>query len=93
MGIVLDPAKRFLFHPNEEILEEYVLHRLPEMLTASVEEHLLVCHGCQDAVADTDDFVTAMKVVANQQASRQASQPAQLAHTMDESPSQASPTE
>ena len=90
MGIVLDPAKGFLLHPTEEILEEYVLHRLPETLTARVEEHLLYCHGCQDTVTETDEFVAAMKVAANQPARQPASQ---LAHTMDEPPSQASPTE
>jgi hypothetical protein len=90
MGIVLDPSKVFSLHPNEEILEEYVLHRLPEILTAQVEEHLLHCHRCQDAVAETDEFVAALKVVANQPACELGSQ---LAHTMDEPPSQASPTE
>ncbi len=68
MGIVLDPTKCFLPHPNEEILEEYVLHRLPEALAAPIEEHLLICHRCQDAVAATNQFVAAMKVAASQPA-------------------------
>ena len=54
MGIVLDPTKCLPSHPSEEILEEYAFHRLPEALAAQVEEHLLICHSCQDAVAETD---------------------------------------
>jgi hypothetical protein len=61
MGIVLDPNKCFASHPSEEILEEYVFHRLPEALTAQVEEHLLICHSCQDAVQETDGFVFDLK--------------------------------
>jgi hypothetical protein len=68
MGIVLDPTKCFLPHPNEEILEEYVLHRLPETLAAQVEEHLLICHSCQDAVATTDRFIATLKVSTSQPA-------------------------
>src|ERR1700733_4111585 len=70
MGIVLDPTQCFLPHPNEEILEEYALHRLPETLAAQVEEHLLICHSCQDAVATTDQFVATLKVAASQPAPR-----------------------
>jgi len=66
MGIVLDPIKCFPSHPSEEILEEYVFHRLPGVLVAQVEEHLLICESCQDAVAETDRFVSAMRT-ANEQ--------------------------
>jgi hypothetical protein len=61
MGIVLQPITSCLPHPDEEVLEAYVLHRLPEALTAPVEEHLLICHRCQDAVAAIDQFVASMK--------------------------------
>jgi hypothetical protein len=61
MGIVLDPTKCFASHPSEEFLEEYVFHRLPEVLTTQVEEHLLICHSCQDAVGETDGFVFDLK--------------------------------
>lgn len=64
MGIVLDPNKCCLSHPNEEILEEYAFHRLPEGLAAQVEEHLLICHTCQDALAETDRFVSALRAAA-----------------------------
>jgi hypothetical protein len=70
MGIVLDPTKCFVLHPNEEILEEYALHRLPEALAAPVEEHLLICPSCQEAVAENDQFVAALKAAASQPISR-----------------------
>jgi hypothetical protein len=68
MGIVLDSTKRFLHHPNEEVLEDYALCRLPEALAAPVEEHLLTCHRCQDAVVEADEFVAAMRLAASQPA-------------------------
>jgi len=68
MGIVPDPTKRFVVHPNEEILEEYALHRLPYALTPQVEEHLLLCESCRGTVAGTDAFVAAMKIAADQPA-------------------------
>src|SRR5512135_1844813 len=68
MGIVLDPIKCFLSHPSEEILEEYVLGRLPDVLTAQVEEHLLICQDCQEAIRETDQFVAAFKAAAVQPA-------------------------
>ncbi len=64
MGIPVDSTKNFPSHPSEEILEEYVFHRLPEALAAQVEEHLLICPDCQDAVAETDRFVSALKAAA-----------------------------
>ena len=64
MGIPVDLTKSFPFHPTEEILEEYVFERLPEPLVAQVEEHLLICHSCQDAVVEIDRFVPAFKIAA-----------------------------
>jgi hypothetical protein len=66
MGIVLDPIKCFPAHPSDEILEEYGFHRLPEALSAQVEEHLLICPRCQDGVTETDRFVSALKVAVKQ---------------------------
>ena len=63
MGIVLYPTK-FPLHPTEEILEEYVFDRLPEELTAPIEEHLLICPICQDAIVDTDRFVSDLTLAA-----------------------------
>ena len=63
---MLDLSQGAVSHPSKEILEEYVFHRLPEALAAPVEEHLLICHPCQDALAATDDFVSAMKYAAKE---------------------------
>jgi hypothetical protein len=61
MGIVLHPMTWSLSHPAEDILEAYVLRRLPDALAAPLEEHLLICHRCQDAVAALDQFVASMR--------------------------------
>jgi hypothetical protein len=61
MGILQDLNRCFPPHPTEEILEEFAFDRLPEVLAVQVEEHLLICPGCQDAVAETDAFVCALK--------------------------------
>jgi hypothetical protein len=68
MGILPDLNRCFPSHPSEEILEEYVLNRLPEARTAQVEEHLLICQSCRDTVAETDSFMSALKVAARQPA-------------------------
>jgi hypothetical protein len=61
MGIPVDPSRHFPAHPSDEILEEYGFRRLPEALTSQVEEHLLICPICQDAVTETDQFVAALR--------------------------------
>src|SRR5450755_3459715 len=66
MGIVLDPTKWSPSHPSEEVLDEYALNRLPEAVAAPIEEHLLICHSCQDALYVTEQFVSALKVEADQ---------------------------
>jgi hypothetical protein len=66
MGILLDPIQRIPSHPSEELLEEYVFHRLPEAAAAQIEEHLLLCPRCQDSVGDTDRFVSALRLAAKQ---------------------------
>jgi hypothetical protein len=64
MGTLVDPLTCFPSHPSEEVLEEYLFHRPPEALIAQVEEHLLVCHSCQDALEETERFVSDLKVAA-----------------------------
>jgi putative zinc finger protein len=63
-------TKRFPPHPAEELLEEYVLHRLPEQRAAEVEEHLLVCESCREAIRELDLFVATMKVAVAPPATR-----------------------
>jgi hypothetical protein len=48
-------------HPSEDLLEEYALRRLNEEQSAPIEEHLLVCSACQEALAEIDDYVLVMK--------------------------------
>jgi hypothetical protein len=48
-------------HPNDDVWEEYVYGRLSEGNEAAVEEHLLVCGRCQDALAGVDEFIGLMK--------------------------------
>jgi hypothetical protein len=51
----------FDHHPSDAVLEEYALSRLSEPACAAVEEHLLVCEGCQISVQQADEYVRLMK--------------------------------
>ena len=48
-------------HIQEELLERYSLGKLAEDESASLEEHLLICHSCQDRLAETDEFVRTIR--------------------------------
>lgn len=63
-------TQRFPIHPSEEHLEEYLLHRLPDEHATGVEEHLLICEPCQEAVRDLETFLTTMKAAATEPAKR-----------------------
>ena len=60
----MDLTKHFLSHPTEDVLEEYVFHHLPTLPMAQVEEHLLVCESCREALHKIDEFVWTMKASA-----------------------------
>lgn len=49
--------KEFTFqsHPSEDLLEEYAFRRLREEEIAPLEEHLIFCSGCQEALAEIDE--------------------------------------
>ena len=50
------------WHPSEELLDEYVRRALSsEDAIAFVEEHLLMCERCREAVRETDDLVNALR--------------------------------
>ncbi len=51
-------------HIDEETLECYALGRLCEDEAAPVEEHLLVCHSCQDGLAAADEYIRAVRAAA-----------------------------
>lgn len=55
------PTKIMNSHLSEDALELYSLGRLAESELDGVEEHLLVCSHCQDRLAETDDFVKAVR--------------------------------
>jgi hypothetical protein len=55
------PVTSVSAHPSQDVLEEYVFHRLSETGVAAVEEHILICEKCQDALRDLDEFVLAMR--------------------------------
>jgi len=48
-------------HPSPEVLEKYLLNRLDENESATVEQHLLGCSDCVDAAKGLDDYVRAMR--------------------------------
>ena len=50
------------WHPSEELLDEYVrLTLASEDAIEFVEEHLLMCERCREAVSETDDLVNALR--------------------------------
>jgi hypothetical protein len=44
-------------HVADDVLESYLLQRLPEAELAAVEEHLLVCEKCQLQAEETEEFI------------------------------------
>jgi anti-sigma factor ChrR (cupin superfamily) len=49
-------------HIDDETLERYAMKQLPETEAAPVEEHLLVCHHCQDRLAEIDRLLAALRM-------------------------------
>jgi anti-sigma factor RsiW len=58
-------------HPEEELLERYAMGRLAEPQLGEVEEHLLICQGCQERL----DEATAYTAILRQAAANVAAQP------------------
>lgn len=52
-------------HALDEVLEEYALNRLSPDQNAELEEHLLVCHACQDRLRETEEFIEATRIAAS----------------------------
>ncbi len=48
-------------HCDEQSLEEYCLGILSEQRNAAVEDHLLVCDECRDALATQSEFIQCLK--------------------------------
>jgi anti-sigma factor RsiW len=53
-------------HLTEDIVELYSMGRLSEVENEKVEEHLLVCHACQDLLTETDEFVAAARTATHE---------------------------
>ncbi|MGJ5813669.1 hypothetical protein [Paludibaculum fermentans] len=48
-------------HIAEDSFEQYSMGTLEDSQLAPLEEHLLVCHECQDRLKTTDEFVATMR--------------------------------
>jgi hypothetical protein len=59
----LDLKLHFAAHPTEEVLEAYALKRLDAERIPSLENHLLACEACQDALAEVDELIATMKLM------------------------------
>ncbi len=59
-------------HLADDLLERYVMHRLPEMEVESVEEHLLACPACQNQTVETENYVFAAKAALREVARKPA---------------------
>jgi anti-sigma factor RsiW len=51
---------------REEDLERYAMGRLPASALLDFELHLLVCERCQDAMAEMNAFVVAMRAACQE---------------------------
>ncbi len=51
-------------HISDQALEEYSRGAVRDAEAERLEEHLLICPGCQDRLAETDEFVKAMRDAA-----------------------------
>jgi hypothetical protein len=51
-------------HPSDEQIERYSMGTLADEELAQFEQHYLICHTCQDRVAESDSYTAAMKAAA-----------------------------
>ena len=59
MSVAVLPT--FHVHPTEDLLEEYIFGRLPDLALSTLEDHLLICSSCQSTLAELDDYIRAAK--------------------------------
>jgi hypothetical protein len=60
-------------HIDPDKLELYALGRLTETEVGAIEEHLLVCHQCQDELEQIDSDIAHLKDVLKRQKSQNGS--------------------
>jgi len=53
-------------HIDEDTLERYLLGTVPAGLIPEVEEHLLFCSACQTTLVETEEFISAFRLAAEQ---------------------------
>jgi hypothetical protein len=53
----------------EEIAESYCMEKFDHSQRIALEEHYLACERCRSIVANTDQFIRAMKIAAQRLAS------------------------
>jgi hypothetical protein len=62
-------------HVSDDRLEQYLMGSLPESDVNEVEDHLLVCHPCQDLLEETEQYLATMKIATAQVLSSPERQP------------------
>ncbi len=50
---------------SSEVVEAYSLNRLPASEMCQFEEHLMICHDCQDALTSADELALLFKRAAH----------------------------
>jgi anti-sigma factor ChrR (cupin superfamily) len=68
---VLVLAKQQSHHLDEEKLEQYALGVLAAEALPPFEQHVLICHGCQDRLAEMEASVQGMQAEARQVRAKQ----------------------
>lgn len=48
-------------HPTEDVLEQYLIHGLPDPELELLEEHLLICHQCVEMAEKCDAFLQSVR--------------------------------
>ena len=53
-------------HPSEDVLENYLMHRLSSSKSLEVEGHLLICNQCQQTIEELEDLLGSIKLACLQ---------------------------
>jgi anti-sigma factor ChrR (cupin superfamily) len=53
-------------HPDDAEIEKYSLGVLDEVAAGELEQHVLICHDCQDRVAEMDAEIQGMRAAARE---------------------------
>ncbi len=50
-------------HPSSELLDRYAMNQLSPSQTGYMEEHMLLCHSCCDALSALEREIKMMRVL------------------------------